>query len=144
MITKSDSIQTDLFSHSKGSEGTFPACICGEGKVYVPEKDECVFVDRSQCPAGSRKVNNKCVCDNVNEFKYELDEIFWICRPWYIPTTNAPPTPCQTHQHRVGDKCEWDRCPVEYTSKTGEFKATAYTNYRKYLMNDLLIESYNF
>lgn len=67
----------------KGSEGEFPSCICPEGKIYVHELDECVEVDRSKCPLGSKKVDNKCVCENVNEFKYEFDEIFWICRPWY-------------------------------------------------------------
>lgn len=105
----------------KGSEGTFPACICGEGKVYVPERDECVEIDRTKCPAGSKQVNNKCVCENVNEFKYEFDEIFWICRPWYIPTTRAPttPKPCPIHQHNVAGVCEWDACPVGYLSKTG-------------------------
>lgn len=105
----------------KGSEGQFPACLCGEGKVYVHERDECVVIDRSQCPVGSRKVNNKCICDSINDFKYEFDEIFWICRPWYIPTTPAPPKPCPAHQHRVGDSCEWDRCPSAYESKTGVF-----------------------
>lgn len=98
----------------KGSEGTFPACICGDGKVYVPERDECVVVDTSLCPIGAKKVNNKCVCDNVNEFKYEFDEIFWICRPWYLPTTHAPRT-CPSHQHMVDGICEWDHCPTGYT-----------------------------
>lgn len=98
--------------------------------MYVPQRDECVVVDRTQCPVGSRKVNNKCVCDNVNDFKYELDEIFWICRPWYIPTTRPPPTPCPSYQHRVGDRCEWDRCPAGYISKSGEFGTIADENIR--------------
>lgn len=105
----------------KGSEGSFPACVCGDGKVYVAERDECVAVDRSHCPDGSEKVNNKCVCADVNGFKYEFDEIFWICRPWYIPTTHAPatPKPCPLHQYREGDECVWQRCPVGYVSETG-------------------------
>lgn len=104
----------------EGSEGTFPACICGEGKVYVPAKDECVVIDKSKCPAGAKKVGNKCVCETINEFKYEFDEIFWICRPWYIPTTPKPTEkPCPPHQHYYGDKCVWDKCPSGYESKTG-------------------------
>lgn len=104
----------------KGSEGNFPSCICGNNKVYVPERDACVEINRSICPVGSKKVNNKCVCETVNEFKYEFDDIFWICRPWYLPTsTTTTPKPCPAHQHRVGDVCEWDHCPVGYLSKTG-------------------------
>lgn len=70
----------------KGSDPSseFPACICPQGKVYVADRDECVLVDRSQCPKGSKRVNEKCVCERVNDLKYEFDEIFWICRPWYL------------------------------------------------------------
>lgn len=66
-----------------GSDGHFPNCICKDGKVYVPQTSECVEVDKTKCPSGSKKVNNKCVCDHRNGFKYEFDDIFWICRPWY-------------------------------------------------------------
>ncbi|XP_031623792.1 spore coat protein SP65-like [Contarinia nasturtii] len=104
----------------KGMDGHFPNCICKDGKVFVPKTSECVPVDKSQCPNGSKKVDNKCVCEHRNGFKYEFDEIFWICRPWYIPTTTPAPQACPTpHQHLVGDKCEWDRCPAGYTSETG-------------------------
>lgn len=90
--------------------------------MYVPDRDECIEIDRSQCPTGSKKVNNNCVCENVNEFKYEFDEIFWICRPWYIPTPAPVRKPCPAHKHYVGDICEWDRCPAGYLSKTGDTK----------------------
>lgn len=103
----------------KNSEGSFPSCICGGGKVYVPEIDECVNVDRTICPHGARKLNQKCVCDDVDDYKYEFDEIFWICRPWYIPTTHAPKQ-CPTHQSGIHPHCEWDKCSAGYTSENGE------------------------
>lgn len=110
---------SQFIEKNQGSEGQFPSCVCGEGKVYVHERDECVAVDKSKCPPGAKKVNNKCVCETVNEYKYEFDEIFWICRPWYIPTTETPLPPCPPHQHRVGNVCEWERCPAGHESKTG-------------------------
>lgn len=88
--------------------------------MYNLERDECVAVDRTKCPAGSKKVNNKCVCETINEYKYEFDDIFWICRPWYIPTTEAPLSPCPPNHHRSQNgTCIWDRCPPGHESKTG-------------------------
>lgn len=74
-------------------------------------------MDKSICPTGASKVNNKCVCAHKNGFKYEFDEIFWICRPWYLPTAPPPtPPPCPTHQHKSSAGiCEWDHCPAGYT-----------------------------
>lgn len=87
--------------------------------MFVPKTGECVEVDKSTCPLGASKVNNKCVCEHKHGFKYEFDDIFWICRPWYLPTSTVPPQVCPPHQHLVGDICEWDRCPAGYTSKSG-------------------------
>lgn len=67
-----------------GVEGEFPNCACKNGLVFVPKTGECVTVDKSQCPIGSKSVNNKCACEHRNGFKYEFDDIFWICRPWYL------------------------------------------------------------
>lgn len=110
-----------------GSEGVYPHCVCTEGKVYDAFRDACVNVDRSKCPQGSSNVNGKCICENVGDYKYEMDEIFWICRPWYIPTTSTttstttirptyttPQPRCPYHQSGEYPNCVWDPCPRGY------------------------------
>lgn len=78
-------IYCTVFVSTTGMEGHFPNCICKDGKVFVPKTSECVAVDRSQCPHGSKKVDNKCVCEHRNGFKYEFDE---VCNNWYFYLCN--------------------------------------------------------
>lgn len=109
-----------------GSEGIYPHCVCTQGKVYDAIKDVCIESDRSICPKGAVKVNDKCVCENdINGYEYVLDEVFWICRPWYLQTsttttsttTHRPVTyspRCPYHQSGEYPNCNWDPCPIGY------------------------------
>lgn len=106
-----------------GSEGTYPHCVCTQGKVYDARRDACVDSDRTQCPRGAELVNGKCKCNDIDGYKYEMDDIFWICRPWYIQTTTTTTTSttprttttiaprCPYHQSGIYPNCVWDPCP---------------------------------
>lgn len=129
-----------------GSEGTYPHCVCTHGKVYDAIKDACIESDRSVCPKGAVIVNDKCVCENdVNGYEYVLDEVFWICRPWYLQTSTTTSTSTTTHRpvtynprcpyHQSGEypHCNWDPCPIGYAG--GNFEKISH------LQNSMIFEN---
>lgn len=53
---------------------------------------------------------------------------FYLFARRYIPTTTPAPSPCPPHQHRVGNICEWERCPQGFTSKLGKILVNSFEN----------------
>lgn len=70
-------------------------------------------IDRSKCPKRSVGSVPNCKCEEG----YQLDDIHWYCRPWYLNDTRGEfihvgPTPyCEAFHLWDGTKCEHIRCP---------------------------------
>lgn len=90
-------------------KGTFPNCVCSDGKIYDHKHSVCLEIDRSKCPKRSSGYPN-CKCEEG----YQLDDIHWYCRPWYLETTTkiykTYPT-CQEYYHWNGTECTRKHCP---------------------------------
>lgn len=91
-------------------EGIFPNCICLNGKIYDHKHSICLEIDRSKCPKRSSGYPN-CKCEEG----YQLDNIHWYCRPWYLETITKviykTHSTCQEYYQWNGTECTRKHCP---------------------------------
>lgn len=117
--------------------GVFPNCVCKLGKVYDHQHSvskntsifkmpymwfECILsqicldIDRSKCPKRSVGTVPHCECEEG----YQLDDIHWYCRAWYLNDTDGSFNSssvkfCPTFQILVDGHCEPIHCPNNRT-----------------------------
>lgn len=72
----------------------------------------CLDIDRTKCPKRSVGSAPHCKCEEG----YQLDNIHWYCRAWYLNDTRGghavgPLPQCPVFHTWDGSKCEPIRCP---------------------------------
>lgn len=87
-------------------KGNYPNCNC-IGKVYDPHNSICLDLDRTKCPKRSSGQPPHCNCEDG----YQLDNIHWYCRPWYLNVTHPFENSCEPYQNWNGTHCINIPCP---------------------------------
>lgn len=64
-------------------------------------------MDRTKCPKRSVGEPPHCKCEDG----YQLDDIHWYCRPWYLNVTHADELKCEQDKIWNGTHCAKIPCP---------------------------------
>lgn len=64
-------------------------------------------LDRTKCPKRSSGQPPHCNCEEG----YQLDDIHWYCRPWYLNVTHSFENSCEPYHNWNGTRCIKIPCP---------------------------------